>query len=172
MLVLNSRSMENVKFSYFSWNKSSVFTQQLLVFHPTESLKSTTSTGQDKRIIYIVSQTVRHLHSKNRILWLVTQSHLLLCYRYTGLRDKPLNLLHSQVNLLFHSSPRSLPWLWFQRRASLKIWTQQQWHRRLLFSFWLLYLRRGLTKTTSSKTQMRNYTTDRLTIFPFILKSR
>ena len=51
--------MENVKFSYFSWNKSSVITQQLLVFHPTESLKSTTITGQDKRIIYIVSQTVR-----------------------------------------------------------------------------------------------------------------
>ena len=51
--------MEKVKFTYFSWNKSSVITQQLLVFHPTESLKSTTITGQDKRIIYIVSQTVR-----------------------------------------------------------------------------------------------------------------
>ena len=87
--------MENVKFSYFSWNTSSVITQQLLVFHPTESLKSTTSTGQDKRIIYVVSQTVRHLNSKNRILRLVTQSHLLLCYRYTRLRDKPLNLLDS-----------------------------------------------------------------------------
>ena len=106
LLVLNPRSMKNVMFSYFSWNKSSVITQQLLLFQPIESLKSTTSTVQDKRIIYIVSQ---QCGISNRTLWLVTQSPLLLCYRYTGLRDKPLNLLVSQENLSFHSSPRSLP---------------------------------------------------------------
>ena len=108
LLVLNPGSAKNVKFSYFSGNKSPVITQQVLVFQPTVSLKSTTSTVRDKRTKTLYQDYLHRIaNSKNNTLLLVTQSHLLLRYRYTELRDKLLNLLDSQVSLSFHSLPRS-----------------------------------------------------------------